>query len=146
MRRLFFSKAGDFLSTLTFRMEAGTRLPLAHKRYTGNHVAALAAGNPPSIRRRLRLPKLPRGLCAAAPGRAKSHFGFFRPAVFANRFARFAASAARSIASIRIPRADAAINEIMTQYEKQTGRKPDAVLASSPGAWHAGTVLTKAES
>jgi galactokinase len=38
-------------------------------------------------------------------------------------------------------RADAAISEIMARYEQQTGRKPEAFLASSPGAWHAGTVI-----
>jgi galactokinase len=38
-------------------------------------------------------------------------------------------------------RADAAIAEIMLEYEKQTGRKPEAFLASSPGAWHAGTKI-----
>jgi galactokinase len=36
-------------------------------------------------------------------------------------------------------RVDAAIAEIMAEYEKQTGRKPEAFLGSSPGAWHAGT-------
>ena len=27
----------------------------------------------------------------------------------------------------------------MTEYEKQTGRKPEAFLGSSPGAWEVGT-------
>ncbi|MGD0464229.1 MAG: GHMP kinase [Tepidisphaeraceae bacterium] len=35
---------------------------------------------------------------------------------------------------------DAAISEIMAEYEKQTGRKPEAFLGSSPGAWAVGTV------
>lgn len=38
-------------------------------------------------------------------------------------------------------RADAAIGEVMTEYEKQTGRKPEAFLGTSPGAWHAGTAV-----
>src|SRR3954451_2394215 len=36
-------------------------------------------------------------------------------------------------------RADAAIAEIMTEYERQTGRKPEALTGTSPGAWHVGT-------
>jgi L-arabinokinase len=36
-------------------------------------------------------------------------------------------------------RADAALAEIMDAYQQQTGKKPDAFLGSSPGAWHAGT-------
>jgi galactokinase len=36
---------------------------------------------------------------------------------------------------------DAALSEIMTEYEKQTGRKPEAFLGSSPGAWAMGTVV-----
>jgi galactokinase len=36
--------------------------------------------------------------------------------------------------------ADDAIAEIMADYEKQTGRKPQALLGSSPGAWAVGTV------
>jgi galactokinase len=36
-------------------------------------------------------------------------------------------------------RADAAIARIMAEYEKQTGRQPEAFLASSPGAWQSGT-------
>jgi L-arabinokinase len=40
--------------------------------------------------------------------------------------------------------ADAAIQQIMADYEKETGRKPQAFLGSSPGAWHVGThVITK---
>ncbi|HEV7302138.1 MAG TPA: hypothetical protein VGN72_22565 [Tepidisphaeraceae bacterium] len=38
-------------------------------------------------------------------------------------------------------RADAVLAEIMTEYEKQTGKKPEAFLGSSPGAWHAGTTV-----
>jgi L-arabinokinase len=36
-------------------------------------------------------------------------------------------------------RADKAIAEIMQQYQRQTGNQPEALLGSSPGAWHAGT-------
>jgi L-arabinokinase len=36
---------------------------------------------------------------------------------------------------------DAAVAEIMQIYEQRTGRKPEAVLGSSPGAWHVGTAL-----
>ena len=32
------------------------------------------------------------------------------------------------------------MSEIMAEYEKQTGRKPEAFLGSSPGAWAVGTV------
>lgn len=38
-------------------------------------------------------------------------------------------------------KADAAIAEIMGVYEQRTGRKPEAFLASSPGAWEVGTTL-----
>lgn len=38
--------------------------------------------------------------------------------------------------------ADAALAEIMTDYEKQTGRKPQALFGSSPGAWAVGTAQT----
>lgn len=40
-------------------------------------------------------------------------------------------------------RADDAIAEIMAEYEKQTGRKPELFAGSSPGAWHVGTVTLK---
>ena len=36
-------------------------------------------------------------------------------------------------------KADAAIGHIMTEYEQQTGKRAEAFLNSSPGAWHAGT-------
>jgi galactokinase len=39
------------------------------------------------------------------------------------------------------PKADAAIEEIMSEYEKETGRKPQAFLDSSPGAWAVGTAV-----
>jgi L-arabinokinase len=39
------------------------------------------------------------------------------------------------------PKVDGAIAEIMSEYEKQTGKKPDCFLRSSPGAWDAGTVV-----
>jgi L-arabinokinase len=35
--------------------------------------------------------------------------------------------------------ADAAIAEILGEYEKQTGRVPEVFAGSSDGAWHAGT-------
>ena len=38
-------------------------------------------------------------------------------------------------------RADAAIGTIMAEYAKRTGRKPEAFLASSPGAWQCGTIV-----
>jgi L-arabinokinase len=34
---------------------------------------------------------------------------------------------------------DAAVAEIMTEYERQTGHAPEAFLGTSPGAWHVGT-------
>jgi L-arabinokinase len=37
------------------------------------------------------------------------------------------------------PHADAAIADILDQYEQRTGRKPEAFLHSSPGAWEVGT-------
>ena len=37
--------------------------------------------------------------------------------------------------------ANAAIIEVITEYSSQTGRKPESFLASSPGAWHAGTAV-----
>jgi galactokinase len=37
--------------------------------------------------------------------------------------------------------ADAAIEQIMSAYEKQTGNKPEAFIGTSPGAWHVGTML-----
>jgi galactokinase len=39
------------------------------------------------------------------------------------------------------PRADAAIAQIMIEYEQQTGRKPEAFTGTSPGAWATGTAL-----
>jgi len=36
-------------------------------------------------------------------------------------------------------RVEAAVGEIMSEYEKRTGRKPEAFLESSPGAWGVGT-------
>lgn len=39
------------------------------------------------------------------------------------------------------PKVDEAIAAIMQEYEKQTGRKPEAFLGTSPGAWHVGTKL-----
>lgn len=36
-------------------------------------------------------------------------------------------------------KADAAIAEIMAEYERQTGRRPQAFTGTSPGAWHVGT-------
>ena len=40
-------------------------------------------------------------------------------------------------------RVDAAVAEIMAEYQLQTGLVPDAFLASSPGAWEAGTGLVE---
>jgi L-arabinokinase len=37
--------------------------------------------------------------------------------------------------------ADAAIREIMDAYAEQTGKRPEAFLGDSPGAWHVGTVV-----
>jgi L-arabinokinase len=37
------------------------------------------------------------------------------------------------------PSADAAIDEILAEYESKTGRKADAFVTSSPGAWAVGT-------
>lgn len=36
-------------------------------------------------------------------------------------------------------KADRAIAAIMSEYEKQTGHKPEAFTGTSPGAWHVGT-------
>ena len=38
-------------------------------------------------------------------------------------------------------RSDQALVEIMAEYELKTGRKPEAFLASSPGAWAVGTAV-----
>jgi L-arabinokinase len=38
---------------------------------------------------------------------------------------------------------DAAVAEIMRIYELRTGRKPEAFLGTSPGAWHVGTALVE---
>jgi L-arabinokinase len=38
---------------------------------------------------------------------------------------------------------DAAISEIMTIYEQKTGKKPEAFVGTSPGAWHVGTALVE---
>jgi L-arabinokinase len=37
--------------------------------------------------------------------------------------------------------ADAAIAEILSQYENQTGQKPEAFTGTSPGAWQTGTTV-----
>ena len=39
------------------------------------------------------------------------------------------------------PQADAAIGAILAEYERQTGRKPQAFLHSGPGAWQTGAWL-----
>ena len=36
---------------------------------------------------------------------------------------------------------DAAIAEIMSIYEQETGNKPEALIGTSPGAWHVGTAI-----
>ena len=43
-------------------------------------------------------------------------------------------------------RADEAIARIMTEYEKQTSKKPEAFTGSSAGAWQAGTELMQGSS
>jgi L-arabinokinase len=40
------------------------------------------------------------------------------------------------------PQADEAIAQIMDEYEKQTGHKPEAFVGTSPGAWAVGTAIT----
>jgi L-arabinokinase len=40
------------------------------------------------------------------------------------------------------PAADAAIARIMTEYERQTGNKPEAFLGTSPGAWWLSSATT----
>jgi L-arabinokinase len=37
------------------------------------------------------------------------------------------------------PSADEAIGEILREYEKETGRRPEAFTGTSPGAWEVGT-------
>jgi L-arabinokinase len=39
------------------------------------------------------------------------------------------------------PKTDAAIAEIMSEYQRLTGRKPEAFLGTSPGAWQVGTAV-----
>jgi len=39
------------------------------------------------------------------------------------------------------PGMDEALFEIMSLYEKQTGNKPEALVGTSPGAWHVGTAV-----
>jgi galactokinase len=39
------------------------------------------------------------------------------------------------------PASDGAIAQVMEEYQKQTGRKPQAFTSSSPGAWQVGTEL-----
>ncbi len=41
------------------------------------------------------------------------------------------------------PAADAAIADILREYETQTGLCPEAFVGSSPGAWEAGTAVTR---
>jgi len=36
---------------------------------------------------------------------------------------------------------DAAIAEVMSEYERQTARKPELFSGSSAGAWHVGTAI-----
>ena len=38
-------------------------------------------------------------------------------------------------------RADAALADILNQYERQSGKKPELFAGSSPGAWHTGTAV-----
>ncbi len=46
-----------------------------------------------------------------------------------------------AVLSDNSPSADAAIAEIMSEYQAQTGRTPEAFLTSSPGAWAMGTAV-----
>lgn len=39
------------------------------------------------------------------------------------------------------PRADAALAEILEEYERQVGRKPEMIEGSSPGGWRVGTAI-----
>jgi len=39
------------------------------------------------------------------------------------------------------PRPDAAIADILVEYEMKTGRKPELLAGTSPGAWHVGTAV-----
>jgi L-arabinokinase len=41
------------------------------------------------------------------------------------------------------PRADAAIDRIMREYESKTGKIPEAFRGSSPGAWHVGSAVVR---
>jgi L-arabinokinase len=41
------------------------------------------------------------------------------------------------------PRADAAIDDILSDYSTRTGKTPNLFTGSSPGAWQAGTVVTR---
>ena len=38
-------------------------------------------------------------------------------------------------------RADAAVGEVMVEYERRTGKTPELFAGSSPGAWHVGTAV-----
>jgi galactokinase len=40
-------------------------------------------------------------------------------------------------------KSDQALAEIMAAYEKETSKKPDAFLGTSPGAWAVGTMEMK---
>ncbi|HYO11348.1 MAG TPA: hypothetical protein VER17_20455 [Tepidisphaeraceae bacterium] len=42
------------------------------------------------------------------------------------------------------PKADAAIADILTEYQTRTGRPPELIAGTSPGAWQAGTALVTA--
>jgi L-arabinokinase len=42
-------------------------------------------------------------------------------------------------------RADAALAEVMAEYGRQSGRKPELLAGSSPGAWHVGTAVAPAD-
>ena len=39
--------------------------------------------------------------------------------------------------------ADAALDEILSEYERQSGQTPELFVGTSPGAWHAGTALAQ---
>jgi L-arabinokinase len=46
-----------------------------------------------------------------------------------------------AILADRSEKANGAIGEILLEYEKHTGRKPEAFTGSSAGAWHFGSVV-----
>jgi len=68
--------------------------------------------------------------------RERESAGFYGARITASGGGGTVAILAEQIAS-----ADIALAEIMDLYEKQTGKKPEAFVGTSPGAWHMGTAL-----